>query len=89
MNYQKDGLKKIGGNKMKTISIIAKSNREDGFLIGHISDIRVINDTTGEDISKYLRSVVVRITPGEIVTAKLEVNVSELDLPGTKIKADE
>ena len=52
-----------------------------------VPKIEMIDYETGEstDVSASVRSCVVEITPDDIVTAKLEMVVAEMDIDGAKV----
>jgi len=66
------------------LKIIGKPTNK--YLIGHSNCIKVTDADTGKEI-EGIKSIQIDARVGNIVTAKLEFYVEELDLDG--VKADE
>jgi hypothetical protein len=73
---------------MKTLKIKTTPVGETGIavgLLGHVQVVMIDDDGTEEDITKGIRTVDVNIPLDDVVTAKVEFYVQELDLEGVKV----
>ena len=66
------------------LKIIGKPPGDGKYLTGHSEGLKITNADTGEEIED-IRSMQINAAPGDLVIAKLEFCVEELDLDGVKL----